>query len=538
MAALGRSPALNPVRIAVKLALVLATAVLLVAAPARAVTAPEAIAFLNEQRAAAGLPSNLAENISLDEGCALHLAYLEANANEPGVSKHEEYAEKPGYTTLGAEAGGRSDLWFGGGVTATSHWSATENPWLSATSYAVFHFAQLFDPAATEAWYAEDGHAACMGTNWFVGFGGQYPATPRLYSYPGNGQTGVPVAVENFELPITPAEIAGLTGPTGPNLVYYFLSTATTAVNRQPTVTAATLTGPDGPVATKLLTPTTPMPGGIPLSAAVPGAAFLIPVAPLAGEHDVHRDDHVGKPGRVVPTDHNLHDREPRNPAQASRNAPVWWRCPRSRAPRSRTAHHIHAPRPLGRIYEPSADHGHDYAPTVRHASRHESRASAWARLDPSPARRTLRSVLRTGGHEQIRRREGMRESCLAQPARPPHHSRHAQPPRPRCRVERPPRFAPRACDAARPLRRTPAQAPRTAFLYPRCRRYSRAHDHPARPRPGCRGHVWRWGANERGGAHDSPPRRRLPLRRRDRDARDRRGEEVSGDVGGTGPGP
>lgn len=248
---------------------------------ADATSAAEAIGYLNEQRAAAGIPT-VTEDATLSGGCALQVAYMEAN---PGQSDmHVEEPGKPGYTELGAEAGSRSDLWSGRGVTAASEWSATENPWMSATDYAPLHAAKLFDPAATQAWYAEDEHNACLGVNAGTDEGGHYPSTPTLYSYPGDGQGDVPFAVEASELPTTPAEVVGLHGVTGPNLVYYLLD-STDTYRSEPTVLNYSLTGPGGAVEARVVTPQTPVTGWgetVPFSDYDEGCAIAVPVAPLA----------------------------------------------------------------------------------------------------------------------------------------------------------------------------------------------------------------------------------------------------------------
>jgi hypothetical protein len=240
-------------------------------AEAKATTPMEAIAFLDEQRAAAGIPASLALNAILSQGCSLHLAYLAANASNPDSSPHEENPAKPGYTALGAEAAEQSDLVTGG--APPDLWSASENPWMGSFDYGPLHFAALFDPASAEAWYSDDGQRYCMGTDGARRFESNPPRSPELYSYPGNGQAGVPPKVEDIEWPTDPNTQAGLSGVTGPNLLFYFRSGAEVmpglwSPNRYPAIASATVVGPTGAVDVR--------------TAVDADADFVIPVSPLA----------------------------------------------------------------------------------------------------------------------------------------------------------------------------------------------------------------------------------------------------------------
>ena len=65
-----------------------------------AVTASQAIAWLNAQRAVNGLPAGISENPEWNEGCQLHMQWY---AKNPDASNpHIEAPGAPGYTTLGA----------------------------------------------------------------------------------------------------------------------------------------------------------------------------------------------------------------------------------------------------------------------------------------------------------------------------------------------------------------------------------------------------------------------------------------------------
>jgi hypothetical protein len=106
-------------------------------------TTTQAIGFLNQQRAANGIPGDLANDATMSAGCEEY-----ANLYHPkaGQYPHEEVEGQPGYSEVGNQAASRSDL--GGGV---GEWDEAINPW----SGAPLHIHALFDPAATSAWYGE-----------------------------------------------------------------------------------------------------------------------------------------------------------------------------------------------------------------------------------------------------------------------------------------------------------------------------------------------------------------------------------------------
>lgn len=213
--------------------------------PPPAVSSAEAIAYLNQQRAANGIPGDLADNPSKDQGC---LDWARLYDPLPGQYPHEELPSQHGYTPAGNEATSSSDLSGGGpylrGQRAERWWTADQNPW----STGPLHLVSLFDPVATSAWYGESGDNACMGTAGERAF-----SAPAFFSFPGNGASNIAVSEQASEDPFTPAMAVGVDGESGPNFILYPEDT-------DAKVQAATLTGPAGAVPVKVVRPETPAP--------------------------------------------------------------------------------------------------------------------------------------------------------------------------------------------------------------------------------------------------------------------------------------
>jgi hypothetical protein len=243
----------------------------------QAVAAPEAIAYLDQQREANGIPGGLVEEPHLSEGCEQYTNMYEPKA---GQYPHTELPEQPGFTQAGLEAASSSDL-----SPENEMWSSTVNPWVGAP----LHLSALFSPFVTSAWYGEHhgranpagGQSACMGTGGERAFAG-----PTFFSLPGNGSAAVPFAEMSDEEPYTPAEAVGLPSntTTGPTFILWPEGTAASLSS----VTLVTSSGT--PVTIRVATPQTPSPAqppGFPDVATIGeysrGASFVIPVQPLAG---------------------------------------------------------------------------------------------------------------------------------------------------------------------------------------------------------------------------------------------------------------
>jgi hypothetical protein len=167
------------------------------AAPALAASAEEALAFVNQQRAANGIPPVPLDQSLLRPECSLENHHIAS----PDVAA----------------------------------WSATTSPW----DYAPLHQSILYDPNATAAAYGEFGEFksnnptfpssvgqwACMWFtwNWEVR---NAPVEPAFYAFVGDrGPSSVPAQEVAGEWPGTPAQMVGLPqgATTGPNLLVYAL---------------------------------------------------------------------------------------------------------------------------------------------------------------------------------------------------------------------------------------------------------------------------------------------------------------------------
>jgi hypothetical protein len=215
------------------------------------------IASLNAERAEHGLPP-VTENPAWSAKCKTHNAFEARN----GVIAHIEDPALAGYSAAGAWAGEHSVLGLGS-------W-ANGNPFATAP----IHLIQLMSPLLARTGVDESKGHVCM-TTWpgyaFERFNGK---SPRIFSVPGDGATGVPAAERGRELPFTPADVVGLHGrSTGFNLMVY-----ATGVDGA-TLASASLTGPAGnEVALRTIDTRNDKLGPY----MPPGSAFLIPVKPLA----------------------------------------------------------------------------------------------------------------------------------------------------------------------------------------------------------------------------------------------------------------
>jgi hypothetical protein len=183
-------------------------AALLLAAPASATTSQEAVAFLNQQRQANGIPSQVAFDSYRTTGCYNHDRYMEQN----GLGHHED-PSKPGYTPEGADYTNSGEVLAQGFPSFT----ATSNPWDTAP----LHQTLLFDPRVNSAGYDEDQGFTCMR----FGFDFTTPASPVFYAFTSDtGRTGVPHReIVDGEGPYAPQEAVGIPQgvPTGPNILFF-----------------------------------------------------------------------------------------------------------------------------------------------------------------------------------------------------------------------------------------------------------------------------------------------------------------------------
>ncbi|HXH96975.1 MAG TPA: CAP domain-containing protein, partial [Gaiellaceae bacterium] len=217
------------------------------------------VATLNAERAANGIPGDVRENAEWSASCADHVAYMTAARR----LTHTEDPASPSYTASGSWAAENSVLAAGTG------WQDGE---LFADS--PLHLIQLLSPELHEIGVAEDSGYLCI-TTW-PGYRDTRWSKPTVFTYPGDGATGVPLSQRAHELPFTPGDFVGLPkgAVTGFDIMVF---TAGLAHPGQAHVVAAALRGPAGRVAVKTVDRTTPTVGPY----LPPGSGFVIPVAPL-----------------------------------------------------------------------------------------------------------------------------------------------------------------------------------------------------------------------------------------------------------------
>jgi hypothetical protein len=223
---------------------------------AQALTGGAAVADLNAQRAANGIPGDLVERQDWTAACNAHNRYLELNH----VFTPHEDPHKRGYTQDGAWAGPRSVMGWG-------TWSAGHNPW----EHAPLGLIWLLSPRLTQLGISASYHHVCATT--VPGFLRPAPARPSLYSYPGDGAAGVPYKQWSYGLPVTPGDFVGLPAgvTTGPNILVM------ADVGGIASWVSASLVGPSGPVEIRTVDNTFGVVG-----TSMPTGGFIIPVAPLA----------------------------------------------------------------------------------------------------------------------------------------------------------------------------------------------------------------------------------------------------------------
>jgi hypothetical protein len=220
---------------------------------AQAVTAQQAIAALNAQRAANGIPADIVENPEWSQGCGLHNAYRGRNGQDPN-DPHSENPALPGYTPLGDQAARGSVLTVGRPFVPGG------NPWESAP----YHLMWLLAPALSVTGYAD----GCMWA--WPGLQRPTPPQPVLYTYPGDGTSSIYYQeTVAGEWPSAPGDHVGLPQATEANQwrgtttgPHIFVLPFGTGIGQ---LTAASLTGPAGPVPIRSVdnvTSPVPMPPG------------------------------------------------------------------------------------------------------------------------------------------------------------------------------------------------------------------------------------------------------------------------------------
>lgn len=200
----------------------------------QAVKEAQLLSWLNAERNRWGLPGNVSGVPLWSRGCAAHDIY-------GTVSKKLEHFESPlvaGFSPGGNWAAERSVL----AAEGSRGWRAEGNPWMDAP----YHLEQVFTPWIGKTGVDDTRGYQCMTT--IPGILEEPPATPgTIWTFPGDGTTGLPPVENARELPRTPNEVLGLKSLTGRQLIVW----QSTGHPHEINVTSASLTSPDGPVAVK-----------------------------------------------------------------------------------------------------------------------------------------------------------------------------------------------------------------------------------------------------------------------------------------------
>jgi hypothetical protein len=186
---------------------------------------------LNNLRAANEIPAGISENPTWSAGCALHMSYLELNAF--AGDWHTEVPGRAGYSEAGKAAAGSSVLSNAPSLGLDPDWEASP-----------FHFAQLLAPELSVSGSAP----GCIYT--WPGYKRPEPPALELYTYPGDGVLG---ATSPY------LYVFGFGGGAG-----------------EGTLSDASLTGPNGPVAVNVIDNHTPGAAGY-----LPPGGILSPEEPL-----------------------------------------------------------------------------------------------------------------------------------------------------------------------------------------------------------------------------------------------------------------
>lgn len=272
-------------------------------AGASAISGPEIVQRLSQQREANGIPGGLVEQPDWSADCARHNYY----GAQTGELRHSEDPSSPYYSAEGDWAAENSVLASG------SSWSQG-NPWEEAP----IHLIQLLAPRLSEMGAAENDNHNCA-TTW-PGYHRPEPAGLTAYSYPGNGVSGVVPTERASESPTVPGAQVGLPEGTATGR-YLLVYLAGVDPSDGPDVTAtATLASGGAAVDLRVIDSTNEEIGGY-----MPQpSAFLIPAQPLkprtAYEADVRWsmegaqlfEQHFGfttgnNPGEVVPISKQRH---------------------------------------------------------------------------------------------------------------------------------------------------------------------------------------------------------------------------------------
>ena len=233
------------------------------------------IKVLNEQRKANGIPGGVKVNTTWSQKCKKHDLYMDRN----GELTHYEEKSKPGYTEGGAWAGRNSVISYG------SSWADG-----NVFEEAPIHLAQLLQPKLSVSGAFElvgrKARWGCVIT--LAGYKRAEPKVNRVYSYPGDGRTGVATNYHASEGPFTPNQVVGAPQDCGQELFVYASGPALKNGNPYTYKISLASLRPQGgdPVKIKIVDGETKIPekyGGGQIGYYLgPGAGIIIPIKPLA----------------------------------------------------------------------------------------------------------------------------------------------------------------------------------------------------------------------------------------------------------------
>jgi hypothetical protein len=234
----------------------LSLALLVGPASAGAATPSRIVYLLNRERILNSLPAGITSDATWTSACEQHNAY----EHRLGGLSHDEIVGHPGYSA-------------GGALIARTSVLAQGIYWGHGDPYdnAPYHLFDLLNPRISSVGAADSDGFGCVEIE--LGTVRPAPATPKAYSYPGDGRTGVPVSERAAEQPATPAQSLGLGERlTGPNLLVYFDGPWTDGSRLR--LQEATLDAGGGSVSLRWLDNTTS-------DLLAPTGAILVPVRPL-----------------------------------------------------------------------------------------------------------------------------------------------------------------------------------------------------------------------------------------------------------------
>ncbi len=231
-----------------------------------AVSSEQAVAFLNQQRAANGIPGDLVNRPDWADGCAKHNFY----SHMTGDWGHTEDSSSPYSTPEGRDAAGAAVISMGSGYSA-----AGKNPW----EWAPIHLYIMLKPELTAAAYDGSYGFACM--RMYGADPRPDPPTPQFYSYPGPGSQGVYPDEYAAEWPYTPQQLVGIPEyeVTGTNILLFSLGT------RGLDAESFSLRGPEGAVPARMVDQNTSNEVGS--GGWFAGGGVIVPEQPLA-EHTTY----------------------------------------------------------------------------------------------------------------------------------------------------------------------------------------------------------------------------------------------------------